>query len=309
MLSRKIRILDFDNSVAAQEGLIRRFLPEVIDLKSLGPLCRVWCRKETARRVRSALTPDSKNAVTFLGSGDFHHVTSILAEQFEEPISVIVFDHHPDWDTFPPRLGYASWVRRLLDRKNVKKIILLGVSSCDISSIHIEHGSLDSLADDRVEIYPYSHKPTRVFLRRVPENRSIRLSRAALSSVINWRELKTEGLRDVLLSVIKMLDTKKVYVSIDKDCLKKDHSLTNWEEGRLTLDELLGALRLIKENLDIVGLDITGDYSHPVVKGSLKKIYLAVDHPRDYSAKGHTKDRIASINEETNIKILETLSG
>jgi hypothetical protein len=73
------------------------------------------------------------------------------------------------------------------------------------------------------------------------------------------------------------------------------------------LEDLLLLLKLIKESLDVVGLDIAGDYSFPKAKGIIKAICSSLDHPRDFSAKGSSLQRIDRINEETNIRILELL--
>ena len=32
----------------------------------------------------------------FYGSGDFHHLTSVLLSRVEEPVTVVQFDNHPD---------------------------------------------------------------------------------------------------------------------------------------------------------------------------------------------------------------------
>jgi len=52
----------------------------------------------------------AEGGVSFLGSGDFHHISNILIGRINQPLSVVVFDHHPDWDTLPPRFGCGSWV-------------------------------------------------------------------------------------------------------------------------------------------------------------------------------------------------------
>ncbi len=307
MLSGSIRILNFDDSLKRQAKLIERFRPDVVDLKEIGPSSRLWMNKRTAQKVKGALMPDERRSITFLGSGDFHHVSHLLIEQFEEPMTLILFDHHPDWDILPPRIGCGSWVSRVLKRSNIKKVVMLGVSSNDISSISIQTGDLDSLRSDRVEIYPYEHRPTRTLFKRVPENISIELKKLGPSSRICWQELKDKALKEFFLEIIGRLETKQVYVSIDKDCLRPEYSLTNWEKGNFKLEELLMLIGLVKDNLDIIGLDITGDYSPPHVRGGLKALCSRLDHPRDFSAKAMAQDRIDSINEETNIKILELL--
>ncbi len=124
MLCGKIRILNFDNSVVKQKKLLENYHPAIVNLQGIGPFCRHWMGKNTAETIRNHLEPELKNAITFLGSGDFHHISNLLIGQFHEPLSVIVFDHHPDWDIYPPKLGCGSWITRVLERPNILKVIL-----------------------------------------------------------------------------------------------------------------------------------------------------------------------------------------
>lgn len=65
---------------------------------------------------------------------------------------------------------------------------------------------------------------------------------------------------------IRLPDTKlPVYLSIDKDVLKKDEITTNWDQGELTVDDLMFFIRalFITEKKcfgrDILGVDICGE--------------------------------------------------
>ncbi len=134
MLSDVIRILNFDDSIINQKNLLKQFNPSIVDLKKIAHSCRLWLDDKTARAVQNTLQPEFKNSITLLGSGDYHHISSLLIEQFQEPLTVIIFDFHPDWDVLPPRLGCGSWVTNILKNSFVKKIILVGVSSHDLST-------------------------------------------------------------------------------------------------------------------------------------------------------------------------------
>jgi len=303
-----VRVLNFDDSVTRQRRLVERYNPIVIDLTPVGPACRVSMNAAVAKRVRRALSPDLRGAITFLGSGDFHHVSSLLIEQFDEPLSVIVFDHHPDWDTLPPKLHCGSWVTNMLRRPNIQKLLLLGVSSEDISCPWIQTGNLRALRGDRVEIYPYAHAPTKTILKRVPDNRSIQVQRGLFTQTIYWQELAGKEFDVFFNSVLDRLQPKQVYVSIDKDCLIARHSLTNWEEGCLKLEDLLRPLELIQQRAQIVGLDIVGDYSPPIVKGWMKALWAEIDRPKAYSAKGQSDAVIHAVNEDTNMRLLDVLT-
>jgi len=302
-----IRILNFDDSVARQEKLLAQYHPQVIDLRDVGPSARLWASRKTKDEISRRIPAPVKGQITFLGSGDFHHVSNILIEKFDEPLCVIDFDFHPDWDILAPFLTCGSWVHRTLKNANVRKCVLIGIASDDMSSLWLPTGDLAALKDDRLEVYPYSHGPTRVFLKKVPDNISIEVSRSLLSSTIQWNELKGKNLTEFFLHVIRRLPSKNVYISIDKDCLSHEYALTNWEEGRLSLDDLLHMLKLIKENLNIVGVDITGDYSRPRVRGFARSLISKMDHPRNVKAESLDDSMVTAVNEETNLKILKLL--
>ena len=250
-----------------------------------------------------------KSAVTFLGSGDFHQISHLLISQFDEPLSVITFDFHPDWDILPPRLHCGSWVTQTLRRPNILKFILMGVSSKDISTFRIQSGNLKSLRNNRVEIYPHSHGPSLAFFKKVPHNVSIHAQRGTAVSKVFWIEIKGKNLAEFFGEILGRLPTRNVYVSIDKDCLTNEYALTNWEEGRLSLDELLLMLGLIKKSCRIRGVDVVGDYSKMEVAGIFKRMLCSLDHPKNIKATTMSESLVTAVNETTNIKILEVLNS
>ncbi|MFZ2357521.1 MAG: hypothetical protein WAW67_06860 [Candidatus Omnitrophota bacterium] len=309
MFNKPVRILNFDDSILKQKNLLSRYKTEVIDLKGLAPQARYFLNAKIRSLIERRIKSSAKDSITFLGSGDFHHISEILISQFNEPISCISFDFHPDWEIVPPRFGCGSWVSEVLRRKNILKFILVGASSNDLDSFNIQNGNLDSLKDDRVEIYPYAHQASLTFFKKVPRNVSIGVLDGVLFERIYWHELKDRNLNEFFPGILRRIPQKKVYISIDKDCLKNDFSLTNWEEGMFSLDELLLMLKLIKDNMDIVGVDITGDYSPIVVEGLFKKAASYFDHPKKLKAKILPEATVTAINEDTNLKILQLFNS
>jgi hypothetical protein len=308
VLNKTIRLLNFDYSITKQKRLLSQYPVDILDLSNFGPQARHWMTARIRKVIEEKIRNSTKNSITFIGSGDFHHISEILISQFEEPLCVISFDFHPDWAILSPRLGCGSWVNEVLKKRNVLKFIMFGVSSTDISSFDIQTGNINSLRDNRVEIYPYAHRPTCTFLKKIPENISVKIEDGLLFRKIYWDELKDKNLTDFLQTLLDRLPQKKVYITIDKDCLKSNFALTNWEEGMFSLEELLLLLKLIKQNTEIVGLDIVGDYSDVLIKGRLRKIISYWDHPRKIRASRFQESLITSINEETNLKILQLLN-
>ena len=163
-MNKSIRILNFDDSIIKQKRLFLQYQAQIIDLEKIGPNVRLWMNGGLRKEIAERLHPELRNSITFIGSGDFHHISSILTSQFQEPFSLIIFDYHPDWDILPPRYGCGSWVREALNNTSISKCLLIGVSSSDISTWSIQSGNFSSLKNSRLEIYPYTHEPTQVFL-------------------------------------------------------------------------------------------------------------------------------------------------
>ena len=302
-----VRILDLDGSVCVQEDLIRSYQPAVIDLRDLGPACRLWLDARHAALLSSRLDPRAKNAVTLLGSGDFHHLSALLIEQFQQPLSVVVFDFHPDWNILPPRLGCGSWVSYLLRKEHIKKVVLLGVSSGDLDGMALLTGNLQALREDRLEIYTYAHQPSRPVFRDVPGNCSCVVLRRPWYNTIYWQELLNKNREEFVRQLVRRLPTQEVYVSIDKDCLTRAYALTNWEEGRLSLEDLSSMLTVMAQGAHIAGADIVGEYSPPRFDSALKGWCSRADHPKAYSARGLPAETVRGVNEKTNRAILSIL--
>lgn len=306
---KQVCILNFDDSLLKQKLLLKNYNPEIIDLRKLGPSARYFLNANTRKLIEKSIRGLAKGSIVFLGSGDFHHISEILISRFSEPMAVISFDFHPDWEALPPRYGCGSWVSEVLKKSNIEKLVIVGPSSDDLDSFNVQSGALSQLENDRVEIYPYEHKESFVFLKKVPRNSSLKSEQKGIFTKIYWSQLKDMDIGKFFEGVLKRIPQQKVYVSIDKDCLKKDFAVTNWEEGRLSLDELFLMLRLIKEKKDIVGLDITGEYSPIRVKGIFKKITSRLDHPKVFPQNSLTESAINELNEGTNLKILQFLYG
>jgi len=72
----------------------------------------------------------------------------------------------------------------------------------------------------------------------------------------------------------------------------------------MDIEMLLGALRILKNNSEIIGMDIVGDYSPMKFNSFFKGMISRHDHP-DQRADEMERDEIIRINETTNVKILE----
>ncbi|MBI4725186.1 MAG: arginase, partial [Rhodomicrobium sp.] len=111
---------------------------------------------------------------------------------------------------------------------------------------------------------------------------------------------------DVLLSRIQ---TEAIYITLDKDVLVPADAVTNWDQGKLRLDDVTGMIRKLASHHKIIGADVTGDYSPVHYAGGVwpqvkKWGETSIDHPRV------RKDAasIAATNEAANLRLLDTFT-
>lgn len=68
-------------------------------------------------------------SVRFIGSGDYHYITCLLAQDIKEPFSLVLMDHHRD-DQAPALgnvLSCGGWVSELKRRnKNLEEVLIIG---------------------------------------------------------------------------------------------------------------------------------------------------------------------------------------
>ena len=207
--------MNFDDSVARQGGLLAGYDAEVVDLRDIASRARFWMDAKTKKEIAARIASSSRESITFLGSGDFHHVSSILINSISEPVTVINIDQHPDWSVFPKKLCCGSWVTETLKNGLVKKVLLLGMCSGTAVSFSAQMGNFAALENDRVEIYPWRQCPSKVFFRKIPRNKSIKTEAHGSLTKIYWDELKEKNLTEFLCDTFKSFPTKRVYISID----------------------------------------------------------------------------------------------
>ena len=133
MLNKAIRILNFDNSILQQSELLCQYSAKVVDFTGLASSARLFMSGAVRQKLASSLLSQEKDCPTFLGSGDFHHISEILTSKINEPACLIVFDFHPDWDILPPRFGCGAWIGQALKNKHISKCLLIGMGSGDLS--------------------------------------------------------------------------------------------------------------------------------------------------------------------------------
>ncbi|WHZ20210.1 MAG: Arginase [Rhodanobacteraceae bacterium] len=273
-----LRILDTDGSVDAAAltaaapwaSLVR------VNLRDLGPALRLWSRTKNiaAARARIAAAGDPRPSITFLGSGDFHHLAALLIERVAEPFSVLHFDNHPDWVRLAPRWHCGSWINRVLALPNVQRVVTAGPCSDDLVDPGRKGGNLGALDSGRLALFPWRHAPSRA-RRRIADGPG----HAWRDGRIHWRNLGERQLEDAMAVVLDAIPTEAVWITIDKDVLPEREALTNWDQGQMPLSALIAMLRAAGARKRVLGADICGEYSPPRHGNWLKRIEARLDQP------------------------------
>ena len=220
--------------------------------------------KEINELIDSAKRDSSKSAgfipeIHFFDNGNYHYMSKLWTDRLQEPITLIVFDHHPDMQ--PPRFGgilsCGGWVKEILDNnKFVQNVIIIGVKD-ELIEIVREELSQSGEANilDKVTFIKESEilkePPASAGM---PSNGSVLQKTAILKPVI----LEPTGDRIHLSSNI----SPNIYISIDKDALAHAYAATNWDQGSLSTESLKKIITELAANHKILGIDICGERAH-----------------------------------------------
>ncbi|MCL1860443.1 MAG: hypothetical protein FWG52_02765 [Proteobacteria bacterium] len=253
-------VLDLDGSHRAMDypGLVR------INLADWQERVRFGCAGRDWRAFSShleALFPDVHGPV-LMGSGDFHHVSAFLIarQRRHMGLHVLVCDNHPDNMRFPFGIHCGSWVAHVARMPHVARVDVVGICSPDVGCAHAWENHLGPLFRGRVRYWTIGAK-------------------------LGW--MRALGLRDAArnfddaASLVHALRRElsgthaPLYLSIDKDVLCESVARTNWDQGRLMLDELLSIIDAGAKR--VIGSDITGEVSIHRYRARWKRWLSALD--------------------------------
>ena len=302
----RLRILDIDGSLCAQPGIaaaIEDGRAQRVDLRDEERSLRLWTSGRHFRDMAKRLTalpppPGPGPLVTFYGSGDYHHLATMLIGSIAEPVTVIHFDNHADWVRVPATHNCGGWVNRSLALPQVERVITLGICSDDLVRPQLKSGNVAALASGRLEIHAWRAPPTRVWghIGDGPGHRQV-------GRHLEWNCLADRNWGAFLQALVARLPTEAVWVTIDKDVLRPADATTNWDQGAMPLEALLAALEGLAAGRRIVGADICGEYSPPRFSDPLKRIAAWLDHPRAVRVPPEALAR----NDRTNRALIGTL--
>lgn len=269
----------------------------VVDLAEAGPSLRIVATRGGIGRFIEAMGPATgRPEAVFYGSGDFHHLTAALIGRVGQRLSVIHFDNHPDWVSWPRSFNCGGWVCRALAMDHVARVITIGPSSTDLVRPELKFADLAALREGRLELYPWRHPPSFVMGRygNGPDRRQ-------QGHRIAWRQLADENWQAFLDELASRLPQTPLYITIDKDCLGRDEAVTNWDQGGMSLSHLLAALETLARVRPVIGIDVCGDYAAPRFRDPFRAALALLDHPRGIAP----GEQALAINHRTNLVLAE----
>jgi hypothetical protein len=273
----RMQVLDLDGSVTAQRELVEEHRPPVCTLSHWGPSIRLGCRFGRFRRFERALatllrpaTP-GQPAVTFCGSGDFHHVSLALVRRLEQPCNLLVLDNHPDWMRRIPFLHCGTWLYHAARLPYVRRVFHLG-GEVDFDNAWRRLAPWPLLYRGKIVVFPA--------VRRFQGGAWDRLLHRPLRPTGD-EPVSPERLAELLRPWRPELERWPLYVSLDKDVMVPADAVVNWDSGRLSLTEVTDVLAAFVQAAKgrLAGMDIVGDWSPVVLRGWLRRLLHRTEHP------------------------------
>lgn len=295
-------ILQLDDALERQTAFSDAVLEaggRVIDLRDFGPSLRLWSRNAALNRLEhrlEELLPRTREAaLVFAGSGDFHHIAPMLiaraVAQAGEPLTVLHFDNHPDWVRFARGRHCGSWVGAAARLPGVAKVVTIGVCSRDIGRRRARAGDMSLISENRLDLYAWT----------APDGGA----EVALEGRV-WPTIEAMGEADFIHRLAAEIPTRALYVTIDKDVLAAGDAVTNWDQGRASVDFLIEAIGAVADGRRIVGGDVVGDWSAPIYGGGLlarllKQGESLLDQPWSRPVPAAAN----AVNEAANLRLLD----
>jgi hypothetical protein len=261
-------------------GISESFEPPArIDAREIGPSLRFITSGRMIERFHRKFGKLLRPFV-LSGSGDFHHLTAIFVRQVKEPFVILSFDNHPDWDVRPPHWSCGAWVNRALENPLVKQVAVLGCASFECRLPWRLLGNRSACRSGRLWVAPW---------------------RSEGDDYPSWlHPMSTFDWRTVFARYVESLRTLPVYVTVDLDSLTESDAITNWENGRFSLSDIVWAIRFLRQKAPIVGGDLCGAFSLARYGSWFQALAGRFDHPRQRSVADSKRHAV-------NLRALQTI--
>jgi hypothetical protein len=297
----RTRILDLDGSGCSQERLVKRYEPAVQSRQEWGPLLRLACSHGLFRRFELTVsgwlrcTSQGQPAITFCGSGDFHHVSLALLRNTPGPFNLLVIDNHPDWMRGVPFLHCGTWLYHACQLPQVQAVYHVG-GDVDFDNYYSRLAPWPLLQSGKIAVLPG--------IRRYEKGGWSALSNTPVRGP-DGKELDAGRMYKLLRPHEEQLARWPLYISLDKDVMVASDAAVNWDSGHLHLPEVETILRtfLSLSGGHLAGMDVVGDWSPVRVSGLMRRLFHWTMHP----SLAINPAQAAWLNEETNIQLLDTI--
>ncbi len=235
------------------------FASKYISLKNISGtncICDDYAKEEIKKKIQEALadgcfvdggsvidtTAVKEPRISFFDNGNYHYMSRILMEMLVNDIKagrvvresgdakieclfdLIVFDHHPDmkWTSYGDILSCGCWVLSALkDIPELKDVYIIGADKALMEEAFIDNPEITN----RVHYF---------------------------EDFISFREGLESG---------QIFFSEDIYISVDKDVVSKDELFTNWDQGDMSIDELLSGLDFLNDSYarKILAVDVCGE--------------------------------------------------
>jgi len=234
-------------------------LPRV-DLREWGPRLRFTAPSALIEKFYSEISGGLGDFILF-GSGDFHHLSALWLRRFHQPLTLVSFDNHPDWDRRPPRWACGGWINRALEMENIRRAAVWGCGNFELNWPNRLFGNRAALRAGRLEIFAWRE-------------------RYGPGGPDPWQAIGRSDWRAQFESFAAKLRGADVYVTVDMDCLAAGESVTQWEQGLFTAQDVAWALKTLHSSARVAGGDLCGAWSEPGFARWTQKFASGFDHPK-----------------------------
>ncbi|WP_462408794.1 arginase family protein [Neobacillus sp. Marseille-QA0830] len=179
----------------------------------------LYCEEESLQTLTKRLHERKQKGITFIGSGNYHYVTYLLLKEITNPFTLLLFDNHPDLGT---------------EQSHEQDLL-----SC---------GSWVSYA-----------------LKEIPLLQKVVIIGPTTNITANTNHPQVifypfKGRHQYSIhSILSVIQTKHIYISIDKDVLNTSEAVTNWDQGSMKLDGLTHYLEWLAGEKQVEGIDVCGE--------------------------------------------------
>ena len=198
----------------------------------------------------------------YIDNGNYHYVSSIYLSRVKEPFSLIVLDHHPDMQRpMFDILSCGGWIVDVLGNNEFVR---------DVHIIGADKKLIDELPDaDKAKVRFYDIED--VFGKEPDGSLKVSLPDSSFP----------------------------IYLSIDKDVIKKDELVTNWDQGEAEAMQVLELVRTLKARSAGTGSCLN--------EGSLRLLGVDICGECAIDQEGVDLSQAVAENDEFNRKVLEIL--